>query len=263
MRSWIPDSRFLPYFTWKEVEALPKDVTLLILPTAAIEQHGHHLPLATDTLLNNYVLGKALELIPADIHIYALAPVCYGKSNEHVGFPGTLSVSSATFLAVLRDIAKSIRVGGFRRIVLSNSHGGNSSLVDVAGRDLREEFDLQMFCLYGGGVKLTNLGAQEAAYGYHAGEVETALLLAATPDLVKKDHYTSSYIRQLGDNRKLVPEHGSATFSWLTRDVSPTGVMGDPALASAENGELWANTMAKGMAESLLEMYHYRNLQKL
>jgi hypothetical protein len=62
MKTWIPDERFLPYRTWKEVDALPKDKTLIVLPTAAIEQHGHHLPLATDTLLNNYLLGHALPV---------------------------------------------------------------------------------------------------------------------------------------------------------------------------------------------------------
>lgn len=261
MKTWIPDSRFLPYFTWKEVEALPKDETLIILPTAAIEQHGHHLPLATDTLLNNYILGRAFAHVPGDAHLYAIAPVCYGKSNEHVGFPGTLSVSSATFLAVLRDIAKSLKAGGFKRIVISNSHGGNTSLTHVAARDLREEFGLQMFVLNGAHVELPGLSAQEAAYGYHAGEVETALLLDATPDLVKTEHYTSSYIRMLGDKRLLVPEGGPATFAWLTRDVSPSGVMGDPAAASAENGRKWADLMAQAIAASLMEMYHYRNLQ--
>lgn len=97
MKTWIPPERFLPYLTWRQVDALPRDRTLLVLPTAAIEQHGHHLPLATDTLLNNLLLGHALALLPKDLPVYALAPVCYGKSNEHVGFPGTLSVGRETF----------------------------------------------------------------------------------------------------------------------------------------------------------------------
>jgi creatinine amidohydrolase len=113
VKTWIPDERNFAYLTWKQVDALPRDSTLLVLPTAAIEQHGHHLPLATDTLINNLLLGKALALVPAEMHIYALPPVCYGKSNEHVGFPGTLSVSAQTFLAVVRDLGASIAAGGF------------------------------------------------------------------------------------------------------------------------------------------------------
>jgi creatinine amidohydrolase len=263
MRTWIPDSRFFPYLTWKQVEALPKDDTVLILPTAAIEQHGHHLPLATDTLLNNYILGRALELVPETTPIYALAPICYGKSNEHIGFPGTLSVSAATLMAVIRDLGMSIKASGFKRLVMYNSHGGNSSLIDIMARDLRAEFGLQVFCLYGGGGKLEGLNAQEAAYGYHAGEVETSLLLASTPDLVDTARYTSSYIRKIEENGKLVPEKGSATYAWLTRDISPSGVMGDPAPSSAEKGRAWREQMARGVAESLEEMFAFRNLQSL
>src|SRR5579864_1418085 len=85
MKTWIPDARNFAYLSWKEVDALPRATTLLILPTAAIEQHGHHLPLATDTLINNLLLGKALERIPNELPVFALPPVCYGKSNEKTG----------------------------------------------------------------------------------------------------------------------------------------------------------------------------------
>jgi creatinine amidohydrolase len=262
MRSWIPDDRFLPYLTWKQVEALDKLSTLIILPTAAIEQHGHHLPLATDTLLNNFILGRALELISPQLPAYALAPICYGKSNEHLGFPGTLSVSASTMMAVVRDVAQSVHSSGFKRLVIYNSHGGNSSLLDVMARDLRAEFGLQVFRL-GAGVKLSGLGEQEGAYGYHAGEVETSLLLAATPDLVETDKYTSAYIRKIGEPGKLVPENGASTYAWLTRDISPSGVMGNPAASTKEKGERWREEMARHLAEVIEEMYHYRNLQKL
>ena len=97
------------------MDALPRESTLLVLPTAAIEQHGHHLPLATDTLINNLLLGHALRKLPADLPVYALPPVHYGKSNEHIGFPGTLSLSSATFMAVLRDLGSSLSKAGFQK----------------------------------------------------------------------------------------------------------------------------------------------------
>jgi creatinine amidohydrolase len=131
MKTWIPDARNFAYLTWKQVDALPRANTLLVLPTAAIEQHGHHLPLATDTLINNLLLGKALALLPEVLPVYALPAVCYGKSNEHLGFPGTLSLSAQTFIAVVRDLGASIAAAGFRKLVLYNTHGGNTSLVDV------------------------------------------------------------------------------------------------------------------------------------
>jgi creatinine amidohydrolase len=258
MRPWIPDARQFAYLTWKQVEALPKDKTLLVLPTAAIEQHGHHLPLATDTLINNLLLGKALERLSPDAPVYALPPICYGKSNEHIGFPGTLSVSAATFMAVVRDIGSSVKAAGFKRLVLFNTHGGNSSLVDVMARDLRAEFGLRTFCLFGsGGAKFSGLNAQERAYGFHAGELETAWLLSGTPELVRTDEYTVNYIAELANPDLLLPENGPATFSWLTRDIAPSGVMGDPRPATAENGARWLEEAAVSAAAALEAMLKF------
>ena len=261
MQTWIPAARQFAYLTWKQVEAIPKADALLILPTAAIEQHGHHLPLATDTLINNLLLGKALARLPAEAPVYALPPVCYGKSNEHLGFPGTLSVSAATFMAVLRDLGASIAASGFRRVCLYNTHGGNSSLVDVMARDLRAEFNLRTFCLFGSaGAPFTGISPQEKTYGFHAGEIETAFLLSATPELVHPDQYTANYIADLARPDLLLPENASATFSWLTRDIAPSGVMGDPRPASAENGARWVEEASTKIAAALEAMLAFQEL---
>jgi creatinine amidohydrolase len=258
VKAWIPDARNFAWLTWKQVDALPRESTLLVLPTAAIEQHGHHLPLATDTLINNLLLGKALALVPAELHIYALPPVCYGKSNEHIGFPGTLSVSAQTFLAVVRDLGASIAAGGFRKVVLYNTHGGNTSLVDVLARDLRAEFGLRTFSLFGSaGAAFDGLSEQERAYGFHAGEVETAYLLHAAPELVHTNEYTANYIARVEEPETLKPEASSANFAWLTRDISPSGVLGDPRGATAANGERWSNEAAARIAEILVAMYNF------
>ena len=258
MKTWIPDARDFSYLSWNDVDALPRETTLLVLPTAAIEQHGHHLPLATDTLINNLLLGKALERIAPELPIYALPPVCYGKSNEHLGFPGTLSVSAQTFLAVVRDLGASVAAAGFKKLVLYNTHGGNTSLVDVLARDLRAEFGLRTFSLFGsGGAAFEGVSAQERTYGFHAGEIETAFLLHAMPELVHRDKYTSNYIARVDQPELLRPEGSAANFAWLTRDIAPSGVMGDPSQATAENGERWANEAAARIAEILVAMYNF------
>jgi len=258
MKTWIPDARNFAYLTWKQVDALPRESTLLILPTAAVEQHGHHLPLATDTLINNLLLGKALELVSPDLPIYALPPICYGKSNEHLGFPGTLSVSSSTFMAVIRDLGASIAASGFHKLALFNSHGGNTSLVDVMARDLRAEFGLRTFTLFGApGIDFDTVSQQERTYGFHAGEIETAFLLYGTPELVHTDNYTSNYIARVDRPELLKPEGSSANFAWLTRDIAPSGVMGDPSNATPENGEKWVFQGAAKIAEILTAMYHF------
>jgi creatinine amidohydrolase len=258
VKTWIPDDRNFAYLTWKQVDALPRDSTLLVLPTAAIEQHGHHLPLATDTLINNLLLGKALQLVPQDFSIYALPPFCYGKSNEHLGFPGTLSVSAQTFLSVVRDLGASIAAGGFNKVVLYNTHGGNTSLVDVLARELRAEFGLRTFSLFGSpGATFEGVSKQERTYGFHAGEIETAYLLYGTPELVHPEEFTKNYIAHVDEPELLKPEGSAANFAWLTRDIAPSGVLGDPTAATAENGERWANEAAARIADILIAMYNF------
>jgi creatinine amidohydrolase len=258
MKTWVPDARNFAYLNWKQVDALPRDTTLLILPTAAIEQHGHHLPLATDTLINNLLLGHALQKLPADLPVYALPPVHYGKSNEHIGFAGTLAVSASTFMAVLRDLGSSVASAGFQKLVLYNTHGGNTALIDVMARDLRAEFGLRTFALHGsGGATFEGLTPQERAYGFHAGEVETAFLLASVPQLVDRSAYTVNYIADITQPELLAPENAPATFAWLTRDIASSGVMGDPRPATVENGARWLEQAAVRLAAALEAMVRY------
>jgi len=260
MRTWIPDARNFAYLNWKQVDALPRDSTLLVVPTAAIEQHGHHLPLATDTLINNLLLGHALGKLPAELSVYALPPVHYGKSNEHIGFAGTMALSAATFMAVLRDLGASLANARFQKVVLYNTHGGNTALVDVMARDLRAEFGLRTFALHGsGGIAFEELSAQERAYGFHAGEVETSLLLASVPELVDQSAYTVNYIADVAKPELLLPENAPATFAWLTRDIASSGVMGDPRPATAEKGARWLEQAATRLAGALRAMALYPN----
>jgi creatinine amidohydrolase len=258
MKTWIPDARNFAYLNWKQVDALPRDSTLLVLPTAAIEQHGHHLPLATDTLINNLLLGHALTKLAPELPVYALPPVHYGKSNEHLGFPGTLSVSASTFMAVVRDLGASLSAARFQKLVLYNTHGGNTSLIDVLARDLRAEFGLRTFALHGsGGISFEGLSQQERTYGFHAGEVETSLLLASVPELVDPSGYTVNYIADVAKAELLKPENAPATFAWLTHDIASSGVLGDPRPATPENGKRWLEEAATRLAAALEAMLAY------
>jgi creatinine amidohydrolase len=162
-------------------------------------------------------------------------------------------------MAVVRDIGASVAASGFRRLVLYNTHGGNSSLVDVMARDLRAEFGLRTFCLFASaGAAFTGLGKQERAYGFHAGEVETAFLLSATPELVDTSAYTSNYIADIQSPELLLPENAAATFAWLTRDIAESGVMGDPRPATAENGAKWVDEASIRIAAALEAMLRYK-----
>jgi creatinine amidohydrolase len=169
-----------------------------------------------------------------------------------------MSVSAQTFLSVVRDLGASIAASGFKKVVLYNTHGGNTSLVDVLARDLRAEFGLRTFSLFGSpGATFEGVSPQERAYGFHAGEIETAYLLHATPSLVDTSAYTSNYIARVDNPELLKPEGSAANFAWLARDIAPSGVMGDPSPATAELGEAWSNEAAARIAEILVAMYNF------
>ena len=147
MQTWIPDTRNFAYLTWKQVEALYPTITRCSScpprPSSSMATTSRWPPTPLST---TFCSASPLARTSArDAPVYALPPVCYGKSNEHIGFPGTLSVSASTFMAVFRDLGASIAAAGFKKLVLYNTHGGNSSLVDVMARDLRAEFNLRVF----------------------------------------------------------------------------------------------------------------------
>ncbi len=131
-------SRFLPYLTTDQVADLPKEQAVVVLPIASIEQHGPHLPIYTDSIIVQEVLGRTLALLPDDFSVWVLPLLSYGKSNEHAGFAGTVTLTSETLIRVLKEIGASIARSGFRRFAILNGHGGNTEIIDFVIRDIRE-----------------------------------------------------------------------------------------------------------------------------
>jgi creatinine amidohydrolase/Fe(II)-dependent formamide hydrolase-like protein len=231
-------NRYLTHLTWPQIRDLPKDPGVVILPVGAVEQHGPHLPVLTDTLLVTGVLARTLAQLPADVQAWALPAVNYGKSNEHLGFPGTMTLSAATLTAVLRELAESIKAAGFRRLAFFNGHGGNVAVLDAAARDIRAATGLLTFCLHPGLYcdPPFAISDNERRYGIHAGEVETSLVLALAPELVQMEHAVQHFPNYPPVTAPLFL-FGQASSAWLTRDWSPTGVFGDAPIASAAKGE--------------------------
>ena len=190
-------------------------------------------------------------------YLRAAAGVLWKKQRAY-WISGNALGERANIFSVVRDLGASIATGGFKKIVLYNTHGGNTSLVDVLARDLRAEFELRTFSLFGSpGVAFDGVSEQERTYGFHAGEIETAYLLHATPTLVHPKEYTTNYIARVDQPELLKPEASSANFAWLTKDIAPSGVLGDPTAASAENGERWSNDAAARIAELLVAMFNF------
>lgn len=256
----FPAARYLPYLTSPEIAALPKERAAVVLSVASIEQHGPHLPVVTDSLVGQTILARALEQLDPDAQVWVVPPLCYGKSNEHRPFAGTLTLSAQTLAAVVREIAQSLARAGFRRLILLNSHGGNPPVLDYIARDVHEETRMMLFSIMISrmGINESVRDAQEFAWGIHAGEGETSWVLAIAPELVHMERTAD-----LGDYPRMPDgvEHlairGPVGFSWLTAELNPAGVLGDPRGATAAQGEEYLELTVRKLAGVLDEIARF------
>jgi creatinine amidohydrolase len=246
--------RALTSLTTEQLTSLPdKARALVILPAGAIEQHGHHLPVGTDTLLGRLWLDHALPKLPATAPVYVAPPLLYGKSNEHLGFAGTLTISARTLRRQLLAQAAHLKALGFRQLAVLNTHGGNSAILVATLREIQTTLGLRAGML--SGYYRPQLSPQESAFGFHAGEWETSLLLAGAPELVRMDRAVCEYPARIDAPGVLRPEASAAVFAWKTTDISCSGVMGDATQATAEKGARWLDEASNALArkiESLL-----------
>lgn len=248
------DERLLARLTSLQVQQMRKEDALVVLPLGATEQHGPHLPLLTDALIGEYVLTRAMELLPPHSNVWLLPPLAYGKSNEHLGFAGTMSLSAATLHAVLSDIADSVHQSGFRRLLLFNTHGGNTDLCHVAAREIRARTGLMVFYVSPGGFQPASglISSEEQAFGIHGGDAETSMVMAIKPGWVHNELRVEE-MPDLSGCRFLTLE-GGIRFAWVMSDISESGIAGDATRANKEKGEEMLRRSAAALAEALLEI---------
>jgi creatinine amidohydrolase len=235
----FPSERYLPYLTAEQVRGLDKEHAAVVLVIGAIEQHGAHLPIGTDLALGVSMLTLAVERLDPSVQLWILPPLAYGRSVEHEDFAGTITLSQEALTSVVLDVAASVARSGFRRLVLFNSHGGNVSVLETVARDARRATGLMVFpfSMFRLGLEYPQISEQEARWGTHAGEWETSIMLHLTPELVDSERAgaTTGYA-----TFERPPEHlgllGPIPFTWVTADVSSTGAIGNPSLASVERG---------------------------
>jgi len=248
------EERFLPRLTSRQIREMPKEDALVILPIGAVEQHGPHLPVITDALIGEATLTLALERLPAHAPVWLLPPIAYGKSNEHLGLPGTVSISAATLQGLVTDIAASLKLSGFRKLLLFNTHGGNVDLLNVVSREIRIAHDMTVFYLSPSSLGAANgvIDPEELEYGIHGGDYETSIVMAIKPDWVQKQWLVSE-LPNIGDKRFLTLE-GSIRFAWRMADISETGICGDATKATAAKGEIIQERVADILAEAFAEL---------
>lgn len=229
--------------TRDEIASLNKDTSIVLLPTAATEQHGAHLPVGTDSIILSTLIDKFIEEEHFNDGCLIFTPqLCIGKSNEHMGFAGTLTFGTQTYYAILYDIAKAIARSGFKKLVLLNSHGGNTDMLNMISRDLRIDLGLEVFVFDWWFTPFWNKGLEglkeSGTYGvFHACELETSLMLHARPDMVHMElAVDEDPVECLRDNN-FITVFGPYNAGWKTSDITKSGVIGAPTYATAEKGK--------------------------
>ncbi len=232
-----------------------------LLPLAAIEQHGEHLPLSTDLDIALGLLAAALPQLREDLPICVLPALAVGLSLEHSAFAGTLSLSPETALAVVSELGEHVAAAGFRRLVLFNSHGGNKAVVDLAALKLRAAH--RMLVVRANSFRFAPpadvLPADELRHGLHGGALETAMMLHLAPAKVRVDQIANfeSLGQRMARAGSLLGPEGEAGFAWMAQDLNPCGATGNANLASAELGARLVGHFGRQLARLIEEAYAF------
>ena len=239
--------------------------TVAVLPVAATEQHGPHLPLSVDTDLVEAVLAAAAPHLAADAPVYVLPTQAVGLSPEHQRFAGTLTLTPETVIRLWCEIGESVARAGVRKLLLFNGHGGHAGILDVVARELRSRCDLLVYGASWFNLPLTDADGQdlnagftpdEHRFGIHAGQIETAMMLALRPDRVRMDRARdfASASRERAQHYAVLGNGRSAKLGWQMQDYNPQGAVGNAAAATAGQGEALLEAAGRGLAQLLAEL---------
>lgn len=237
-------------YRFTEYKGIDPEKVIAILPTAAIEQHGPHLPVGVDTMIAEGMLGELRAACPDDLDIRILPVQAVGKSNEHLHAPGTLTYTAETALRAWKEIGLSVARAGVRKIVIVNSHGGNLDLISILARELRVDAGmLAVKCQWGNFGAPEGLYSQrEVSFGIHGGDRETSLMLHFRPETV--DMNAAVDFASTAESSAISPI-GPISYGWVSSDLNPAGTVGEAHLATAEKGEKTARHQIAGFIELL------------
>ncbi|SER12669.1 creatininase family protein [Giesbergeria anulus] len=233
-----------------------------VLPVAAIEQHGPHLPLSVDASLLQGVIDTALAQLPAELPVLFLPPQNIGLSTEHTAFAGTLTLSPTTLIALWTEIGQCVARAGVRKLLLLNGHGGQVSVMDIVARQLRQQCDLLVYSASWFSLPLPEavagkFSAHEHRFGIHAGDIETSMMLHLAPQTVQmaraQDFPSTSFDRS--QHYPLLGNGKSAKLGWAMQDYHPAGAVGNAAAATADKGGAVVQAAAQALVQLLHELH--------
>jgi len=253
--------RFWQDMSTQEFAELDAARVIAVLPVGAIEQHGPHLPVATDACINQGVLARALEQMPDDLPVTILPMLPVGKSNEHLAFPGTLTLSAETLIRAWTEVGECVARAGIRKLVLFNSHGGQPQIMDIVARDLRVRHAMLVvaWSWYAAGLPAGLFDEAEVRHGIHAGAVETSMMLHLRPDLVRMDLAADfpPLMRELAADYRHLSPTGAGRLAWMAQDLHPSGACGDASAADADRGRALIEHAAQTLVALLREIDRY------
>ncbi len=259
LHGYCPPERFLAYLSWTEIAALPdKANTVIVLPAGSTEQHGPHLPCAVDTVIAAGVVGHALARLPSSVLAFALAPISVGKSDEHLHFPGTITIEGTTLLDTVTQIGESVYRMGFRKLLIVNAHGGQPQVMEMAARELRlrhgDYVVLPHFTWRVPHAAGQFMSEREKRLSMHAGHAETAIMMALAPHTVHMDKAVANYPPEFPS--KVLSPDGRPACAWTARDFGDSGIIGDPLPATPEQGQVILDSLAESWAQGITDLFH-------
>lgn len=261
----MPDPSYRPFY-WNELNTgdfadLSAERTIAILPIASTEQHGPHLPIATDVAIAQGMLDQLRRTRPDDLDFLVLPLQEIGKANEHVFGPGTLSFGPEILIPAWTAIGAKVAEAGIRKLVIVNSHGGNVDVMSIVARELRVRHQMAVVSTQWGrfGNPDGMISEDESRYGIHGGEVETSLMLHFRPELVRMDKAQDfkSRAEEMRAASKYLTPLPPHSLAWIAHDLNPNGVVGDASKGTAEKGEAICAHQVAGFIGLLRDLVAY------
>lgn len=260
-----PTARYWSDLSTADFATVDKARAIAVLPLAATEQHGPHLPLSVDTDIVNGVIAAALPHLAADLPALFLPTQAVGFSPEHTRFAGTLTLKAETLIRVWTELGECVAASGVRKLVLLNSHGGQVGALDLVARDLRARLGLLVYSVNWFNLPLTDaqghdvnalFSADEHRFGIHAGDVETSMMRALRPQCVRMER--AEYFRSTSQDRAerfvTLGNGRSAKLGWMMQDYNANGAVGNAAAATAEKGHALLDAAGRALARLLTEI---------